>query len=346
MFFTGARMPDRRPATKALVAPKTPDQVRKAIASLDEERAAATIGGTIRGSSLQWLADAPSFIDAAQIASFYDAVVRPPHQVGPTTLEWNAERAVQVGAKLGLDVNVKPNAVLDALTSLIPFVKADLKLSGAGTGDISRKSSGKQIVEIRPITTPQRQLEQLVLHYLLNHPDRLSEVSKLDRNSLRDSQFATGTPRAVVLVDIAPGTKIIPTAAEMSDGSVKLIFEALKDGDKDPPPYPESPKVPADKLPSARLEYWKGFGDRFNVNATVRAIEAAASSGNGIRWIDYRVLADADGSSIHLHLSPGGKYDVGTFAYNFVGRGFRHGLRIVGTLKSEPDINVLAVYEK
>ncbi len=37
----------------------------------------------------------------------------------------------------------------------------------------------------------------------------------------------------------------------------------------------------------------------------------------------------------------GSRHDTGVFAYNFVPRGFNYGLRIVGTLKSGPDVNVL-----
>jgi hypothetical protein len=43
---------------------------------------------------------------------------------------------------------------------------------------------------------------------------------------------------------------------------------------------------------------------------------------------------------------PAATYDTGTFAYNFIKRGYKHGIRLVGTLKSEPDMNVLAIYEK
>jgi hypothetical protein len=41
-----------------------------------------------------------------------------------------------------------------------------------------------------------------------------------------------------------------------------------------------------------------------------------------------------------------GDYDTGVFAYNFVKRGFSHGLRLVGTLKAGTDVNVLAIFEK
>ena len=34
------------------------------------------------------------------------------------------------------------------------------------------------------------------------------------------------------------------------------------------------------------------------------------------------------------------------FGYNFVHCADKHGMRVVGTLKSEPDMNVLALYDK
>jgi len=34
------------------------------------------------------------------------------------------------------------------------------------------------------------------------------------------------------------------------------------------------------------------------------------------------------------------------FAYNLIRRGWRYGLRIVGSLKSQPALNVLAIYDK
>ena len=66
-----------------------------------------------------------------------------------------------------------------------------------------------------------------------------------------------------------------------------------------------------------------------------------------IHWIAYRFsFGDLDGPYFHLTLTARGEYDTGIFAYNFINRGTKHGLRIVGTLKSEPDIDALAVFER
>jgi hypothetical protein len=63
------------------------------------------------------------------------------------------------------------------------------------------------------------------------------------------------------------------------------------------------------------------------------------------RWIDYRMTLDT-GETLHLHLVARGDYDTGIFAYNLIRRGQRYGLRIVGSLKSQPALNVLAIYDK
>jgi hypothetical protein len=49
---------------------------------------------------------------------------------------------------------------------------------------------------------------------------------------------------------------------------------------------------------------------------------------------------------MHLHIEVAGKYNTGTFAYRLIRRGEGHGIRIVGSLRDGPDVNVLALYEK
>jgi hypothetical protein len=77
--------------------------------------------------------------------------------------------------------------------------------------------------------------------------------------------------------------------------------------------------------------------------------DVVRTGGSRLRWIDYRIPLFKNGvfkQTAHLHISGHGKYDTGTFAYNLIRRGHRHGVRMVGTLKSAPDINVLAIFEK
>ena len=53
-----------------------------------------------------------------------------------------------------------------------------------------------------------------------------------------------------------------------------------------------------------------------------------------------------EGDTLHLHFAPGEQYATGDFGYYLIARGYKHGLRVVGTIKAEPDMNVLAIYEK
>jgi len=81
------------------------------------------------------------------------------------------------------------------------------------------------------------------------------------------------------------------------------------------------------------------------VDEAVKVVEEAIGTGGRPRWIDYRMTFSTD-EVLHLHVDAHGDYDTGVFAYNLLRRGQRYGLRIVGSLKSQPALNVLAIYEK
>jgi hypothetical protein len=110
--------------------------------------------------------------------------------------------------------------------------------------------------------------------------------------------------------------------------------------------YPDDLKTEREILRKERKAYWASFDKYFDPRKAMNVIEEAASENGRLNWIDYRLPLSSEGDTLHLHICPQGKYDAGVFGYNFVKRGFGHGLRLVGTLKSEPDMNVLAVYEK
>jgi hypothetical protein len=97
------------------------------------------------------------------------------------------------------------------------------------------------------------------------------------------------------------------------------------------------------------MEYWGSFGNYFSAHGSREAmgtIEDAASKHGRISWIDFRILLSPEGESLHVHVTPEGGMTAGTFGYNFVRRSYSHGTRIVGTVKSGPDLNVLAIYER
>jgi len=64
-----------------------------------------------------------------------------------------------------------------------------------------------------------------------------------------------------------------------------------------------------------------------------------------LAWIDFRMPVGSS-QTMHLHCVPDGRFHTGVFGYNFVRRGFRQGVRIVGTLKAELDVNVLALFDR
>jgi hypothetical protein len=304
-----------------------------------------------------WLSDAPLFIDTKQVERFYDAVVRPSAKEGVRRLEITEEKAKQIGGKLGLEVGVKPGEIGRILATVLAVVTPELK--GTAEGQYQRETKAGQAVtiELHPITTPERQLEQVTAYYLVSHEDRLFFVVDPSAENWRTSDTIATVPRAIVFLQL-PGqeeaaqrglaeTKIIPTAAEFANGRIELLYSRLtsRDGRQMPPAYPERADT-LSALRERRREYWRWFDDNFSATRAMTVIEEAASVNGRIRWIDYRLPVTTDGDTLHLHVCPVGEYDTGVLAYNFVKRGHKHGLRIVGTLKSEPDMNVLAIYDR
>jgi hypothetical protein len=309
-------------------------------------------------TNLAWLADAPLFIDDSQIERFYDAIVRPNAKEGVTTLEINKESAKEIAGKLGLKASIGPTALLNALTAFLPFLKAEVEVQGEGGGKFSTKSSDAVKLELHPIATPQRQLVQLALHYLLNQANRMMFIgpSELDDDFWRTKELILTSPRNLVFLDLPSHaeakelgictTKFIPLAAEQSDGSVVLMFPEFRDETGNPPPpYPDTELSAKDQI-RGKSQYWQWFNRNFKPQRSVELVENAFKGKGKINWIDYRLPLDDQGETLHLHFSGGGKFDTGVFAFNLVRRGYEHGMRVVGTLKSGPDMNVLAVYEK
>lgn len=309
--------------------------------------------------SLLWLADAPLFIDENLISRFYDAVVQPQGEQMTTTLEISQEKTNKLSGDLNIGGSVSPSDLLTSLSHVLPFLKVEAHGDAKASGERSNSKSETQTVELRTIRTPQRQLVNLVLHYLVNQPTRLYLKGDPSDGVWRDPKFISEVPRALVFLDL-PGqdatsgdstervaTKLIPTAAEFSTGKIVTLFDQLKskDGRMSPPDYPSAAKL-QEELRQKRREYWQWFDENFDAKQAMEIVEGAAGMNGRIRWIDFRLPISRDGDTLHLHLSPAEAYDTGSFAYQLVKRGHKHGLRVVGTLKSEPDLNVLAVYEK
>lgn len=304
-----------------------------------------------------WLADSPLFIDGAQVERFYDAVVRPEGSIGTTTLTVTTAAATAFSGNIGAEASVSPTDLLTSLATVLPFIKAEIKGNLDAGAEHNETEESERTVELHPITNPQRQLVQLTLHYLINNRDRLFFVHNPAEEPWRAPHTITAIPREIVFLNLPsqteaaalnlPETKLIPAAAEFQGGKIELLYNQLRshDGRTTPPQYPE--RAPSlDALREARREYWKWFDDHFSATQAMQVVEAAAREHGAIRWIDYRVPLTKAGDTLHLHIVPAGIYDTGVFAYNFIKRGYKHGLRLVGTLKSEPDMNVLAIYDK
>jgi hypothetical protein len=152
----------------------------------------------------------------------------------------------------------------------------------------------------------------------------------------------------IAFIDAAAGTRFLPQAAELNDGRVVTFFDPLvealrRDGGTLPVGYPDDTSTSAGKV--QRDAYWNWFAEHWNLDKAVKVIEGVIGDGGRPRWIDYRTSL-ATGETLHLHVVARGGYDTGVFAYNLIRRGQRYGLRIVGSLKSQPALNVLAIYEK
>jgi hypothetical protein len=306
---------------------------------------------------LSWLADAPMFIDSEQVASFYDAIARPETKLG--AIETSTTLLSDIQAKF--EGKVEAGLKLPKLLQMFPFVDAEAKAGLGGSVNAERRKEEVQHAEYLPIETPQRELVRLAFHYATNLDERTLLVSETDFpgpdwSTDEFSDFIRLTPRALAFLDFPRKTIFIPFAAEVANGQVVLIFKRLiemysRAGEPLPPPYPGT-EAPAEgeTVGDQRQAYFGWFATRMAAKpnlATIAVEEAITAGGGRVQWIDYRVpLNDANHTTLHLHVSGRGAYDTGTFAYNLVQRGFKHGLRIIGTLKSEPDLNVLAIFEK
>jgi hypothetical protein len=296
--------------------------------------------------SLAWLGDSPLFIDKQQVQSFYDAVIRPEFEHEAIVLSNSVTQGTQIGGNL-------------TVGSAFPWVKAELGLSATHS---HQQATGDQ-VSLKPVDNAHRQLEHLALYYLdrdLNDPHTRMRAVTCTRDAQgdisfeavppvspawNDPQFILQMPRALLFLDLSEDSRLIPAALETVKGKVITLYERFADeikrhGEK-PPAYPGS----APALQEEREKYWDWFDERFNDTAAMEVVEKAVDT-ERIQWIAYRVGMGPGQPSLHLQVCGRGDYDTGTFAYQFIKRGSKHGLRLVGTLKSEPDMNVLAIFEK
>jgi hypothetical protein len=285
---------------------------------------------------IPWLADSPMFIDAQQVSSFYNAVIGPEFRT--VQLQISEDRSEQLQKSFGAKLGAR-------LPGLFPWLKLDGELE-AGRAKTTGQADGQSIT-LQPVEDPARQLVKLSLHYKANHPERIWFQEGPDWNLPLPDKILQ-SPRMIAFIDAPPGTQFLPAAAELNDGRVVAFFDPLieklkRDGGTLPVAYPEDAATGRGR--PQRDDYWDWFTTHWNANKVVQVIEEHIGAGGRPRWIDYRIPFPA-GQTLHLHVAGHGEFDTGVFAYNMVKRGWRHGLRIVGSVKSKPSLNVLAIYEK
>ncbi|MGH3294907.1 MAG: hypothetical protein ACRDP7_24225 [Trebonia sp.] len=195
---------------------------------------------------------------------------------------------------------------------LFPWLKIDAAAQAGRTKSRGRQA-GQSIV-LEPVKSPSMRLVQLTLHYLSNQPGRIRVVTQGTR--VPGKEDISASPRMLAFIDVPPGTMFLPQAAELDRGRVVTFFDALTEDAKN----------------------WK-------TDEVVKVVEDVIGDGGRPRWIDYK-MTFATGDELNLHVIAHGDYDTGVFAHNLIRRGWRYGLRIVGSLKSQPSLNVLAIYDK
>jgi hypothetical protein len=183
---------------------------------------------------LSWLADSPMFIDGQQIGAFYDAVVGPAFRT--VELQISAGRTEQAQKTGG-------GSATAGLQALFPWLKAEAQLQASRT--TMREQQDGQSIILQPVESAARQLIQLSLHYLVNQPSRICAADQ--QTPLPDATAIGASPRMVAFVDVPPGARFLPQAAELNGGRVVTFFsppiEKLKrDGGTLPGTYPAARK--------------------------------------------------------------------------------------------------------
>ncbi|MFC8615577.1 hypothetical protein ACFT9M_04035 [Micromonospora purpureochromogenes] len=290
---------------------------------------------------LAWLADAPLFIDAEQVSAFYDAVVMPEHDTDKIAISTKNVRLTKTNVTGKAGARVSTSAVL---ATIFPFIDAQANLEVGGGHETSSQSDRGDTIELRPIKTPHRQLVQLALHYSANLANRVTYIEDANWGNLLDASYASASPRALVFLDLPPRQPIIPLAAELTTGRVVTLFDDLAaELSKTVRTLP--PNYPAIDNPEETREYWAWYSAHYSARAAMNVLERGIGEGGLVRWVDYRLRMNPH-ESLHLSMRGRGGFETGIFAFSTIFRGHEHGLRIVGTLKSGPGLNILALFEK
>lgn len=294
-----------------------------------------------------FLADAPLFIDGAQVTGLYDAIFRPEFEVASRTRSKTDTKAEELSAEITAGTEVS-----------VPTI---FKVSAAGKGGskLGTTTSGVDSLTETAVLSPERRLERLVNLYAYSYPHRIYRtdsqcisLTDLAGKSLNwgDVTATLNEPgiRPLIFFDLDKGARFIPMFAELNTGGrVELYKDFIASVSKNNA-VPEYPKRGSANYQEEKRTHWKALWTAFDSQLALETIENATKNGGRIDWIDFRIIAFKEGVPvpIHLHLSPRGQFPMGTFAYQLVRRGENHGVRLLGTLKKGEDVNVLAIYER
>jgi hypothetical protein len=162
-----SKTPTREAKTQALI-PVSRGQIVKA--GELAEKGGTTVVGEFGGSvppALLWVKDAPLFIDDQGLARFYDAVVRPAFKDNaPFKLKISESDKNDLETKLGIKGKFGLSSWLSSILG------AELEVSGEGKDNKSKTKSMDQEITLEPISTSQRQLDQLLAFYVFNQHDK------------------------------------------------------------------------------------------------------------------------------------------------------------------------------
>lgn len=298
-------------------------------------------------TQIWFVTDIPLFIDDVAVRQLYDALHRPEFETVSRNLADNWSEGTQS----------TDEATLEAEVGLAPVVKGKGSVkSGKGR---STEKGGATSLDQEANRSAEMRLEQILRFYEANFPHRVlwTSVNSLVLEDLNgtsinwtsvDGIFGIRAPRPLIVLDLLPRSKLLPMMSETVDGKLQQLYKEFRKAtgkESELPLYPSDMALGGDE---EAKEYWRALDKVFETAFAMDAVENSTSAGSRIDWIDYRLigkLSDDELLPIHLHLCPRGRYSTGTFAYQTIRRGYKYGLRMVGTLKKGEDINVLAIYE-
>jgi hypothetical protein len=303
-----------------------------------------------------WLLDAPLFIDDEQVKSLYNAVALPEYEEEYLTVETKALKISKwsAGAEVGAEAGT--GAII---SHLLGAIKIKTKMKGELGGQTEEGSD--DTIKLTAVKSPERRLLNLAVHYAVNISGQLWNVKGLDDFSwIEQASAVADAPRPLVFLDVVQDAQqeskrfpIVPMAAELSNGKVVTFYDRIPAAVKGPGEI-IPPKYPPSDIGDEANEFWTWMREARPGKADtsillMNMVEEAIGAGGRPRWMDCRVPLGPPGEqtqSLHLHIKGREAYDTGDFAYHLLHRGKLHGFRVVGTLKTGPALNVLALYEK